>query len=294
MKIRGPESVCKEIESLVTRKLDDVGLMYRVFSRVKSKASLERKLDSDNDYGQKKKVQDLIGIRVVVYFGDDVQPVRNIVTSIFDEKSEDNSIDVKNQDQFSAVRYNVIYSLSDEFVEAIYSGEYDDKVDSTFELQIRTVFSEGWHEVEHDLRYKYKEDWIGFDSESRLLNGVFAALESNEWTMVKLFDELAYSHYKDSNWSSMLRQKYRLRFVNNKLSDSLLHVITQENMGKSLLRFDRSDLIKKMNEMEFSYPLTMDNLVFFINFILYRNNSILDLTPNIMKVDFGFHEEKSV
>ncbi|MBK7959276.1 MAG: hypothetical protein IPK03_14995 [Bacteroidetes bacterium] len=27
-------------------------------------------------------------------------------------------------------------------------------VDSTFEVQLRTILSEGWHEIDHDLRYK--------------------------------------------------------------------------------------------------------------------------------------------
>ncbi|RGY92598.1 hypothetical protein DXA15_21945 [Parabacteroides sp. AM58-2XD] len=28
-------------------------------------------------------------------------------------------------------------------------------IDSTFKIQVRTTLSEGWHEIEHNMRYKY-------------------------------------------------------------------------------------------------------------------------------------------
>jgi ppGpp synthetase/RelA/SpoT-type nucleotidyltranferase len=34
-----------------------------------------------------------------------------------------------------------------------------DLVDNTFEIQFRTTLSEGWHEVDHLMRYKCKPDW---------------------------------------------------------------------------------------------------------------------------------------
>ncbi len=90
--------------------------------------------------------------------------------------------------EFSAVRYNIIYELPLELLngERNFPGA-SHLIDSTFELQIRSILSEGWHEVEHDLRYKAKQDWIGNDVESRKLNGIYATLETSEWTMIKNF-----------------------------------------------------------------------------------------------------------
>lgn len=79
---------------------------------------------------------------------------------------------------------------------AIKETGYEDLIDETYEIQIRTILSEGWHEVEHDLRYKCKEEWNNFQEESRLLNGIYATLESSEWAMLTLFEKLSYSQYK--------------------------------------------------------------------------------------------------
>ncbi len=66
------EGVMKEITASISSKLSDVGIMFRLFSRAKSQESLKKKLGSDSDYGNGKKLQDLIGVRVVLYFNDDI------------------------------------------------------------------------------------------------------------------------------------------------------------------------------------------------------------------------------
>lgn len=87
-------------------------------------------------------------------------------------------------------------NLQQDMKAAIKETGYEDLIDNTYEVQIRTILSEGWHEVEHDLRYKCKEEWNEFKEESRLLNGIYATLESSEWSMLTLFDRLSYSQYK--------------------------------------------------------------------------------------------------
>lgn len=94
-------------------------------------------------------------------------------------------------------------------------------IDDTFELQIRTVFSEGWHEIEHDLRYKCKEDWDDEDELWRTMNGIFATLETCDWSILALFDQLTYKMYMASNWEGMLRNKYRIRFATGSLCDDI-------------------------------------------------------------------------
>ena len=88
-------------------------------------------------------------------------------------------------------------NLQQDMKAAIKETGYEDLIDNTYEVQIRTILSEGWHEVEHDLRYKCKEEWNEFKEESRLLNGIYATLESSEWSMLTLFDRLSYSQYKN-------------------------------------------------------------------------------------------------
>ncbi len=284
-----PEGVMKEIVGHIESKLNDIGLMFRIFFRTKSQDSIRKKLASNPKYGSEKKLQDIIGIRVVLYFNDDIDIVRKVVSSEYSERPTDVSIDDCKNDEFKASRYNIVYSISDK-QERILNLNNRDKsiIDTTFELQIRTVFSEGWHEVEHDLRYKCQLDWNGFDCYSRRLNGVYASLETSEWTMIKIFDDLAYNHYKNADWSAMLRQKFRLRFIPPLLiNESILELFKDNNLAKKFFRLDRSELIMDMSSKGFYYPITFDNLIYFANLTKIKNDNILELTPSIMIEDMS-------
>lgn len=276
------EGVMKEITASISSKLSDVGIMFRLFSRAKSQESLKKKLDSDPDYGNGKKLQDLIGVRVVLYFNDDIDTVREIISSSFDERSKDVSIDENRNDEFKATRYNIVYSLDQNYTDSLNLKDESARIDNTFELQIRTIFSEGWHEVEHDLRYKCKSDWQGFDNESRRLNGVYATLETSEWTMIKIFDELAYSHYKNREWSAMFRQKFRLRFIDETLDDNLLEIFEDKDLVKRFFRLDRSKLIKDMSRKGFYYPMKLQNLIYFANIHKIKDERVTALIPAMM------------
>jgi len=276
------EGVMKEIVATISAKLTDVGIMFRLFSRAKSQESLSKKINSNPSYGIDKKLQDLIGIRVVLYFNDDIDTVREIISNCFVERSNDVSIDANKNDEFRATRYNIVYSLNVSQSKDLNLKDEVKRIDNTFELQIRTIFSEGWHEVEHDLRYKCKSDWEGFDNQSRRLNGVYATLETSEWTMIKVFDELAYSHYKNRDWSAMFRQKFRLRFIDEKLDENLLTIFEDINLVKRFFRLERSKLIKDMSRKGFYYPMKLQNLIYFANINKIKDDKIMALIPSMM------------
>lgn len=284
-------SVLNDILKKISTKLNDIGIMYRIFGRVKDKKSLEFKLSNDSDYGINKKLQDLIGIRVVLYFNDDIPVTHSIISSIYNEISNSNSIDNHSEDKFKASRYNVVYSVNDNLCNLISMEGLTNKVDNTFELQIRTIFSEGWHEIDHDFRYKCKNDWIDSNSHSRLLNGLFASLENSEWAMLQIFDDLSYKHYKSNQISEMLRHKLRLRFASNSLNNNLIEILKDENLAKKFFRIDRTELLIEMCNKEFYYPLTLDNILFFCNLLTIQNADILKITPSTMIEDFRLSEK---
>jgi len=275
-----PSTVAKEIVSLISSKLDKIGVMYRIFSRVKEESSLNKKIESDDKYiNGEAKIQDLVGIRVVLYFPDDIELVHTVISSSYPESKKDTSIDDLDANTFKPVRYNLVYSLLDE-LEYSLSGTNGEFVDNTFELQIRTVFSEGWHEVEHDLRYKFQDDWINSPSESRKLNGVYAALETSEWTMVQLLEGVAYKHYKSRSWEAMFRQKLRLRMRGFKLSEEITRIFDNDiELAKKFFRIDRLSLIGELYKREYSYPLELTNIVLFCNAVFIQNEVIAEITP---------------
>lgn len=276
------EGVKNIIVDDISSQLNSVGLMFRIFTRTKSPESIKKKLSSDAEYGKTKKLQDLIGIRVVLYFNDDIDTVRNIISSEFSERSSDVSIDAVKHDEFRAIRYNIVYSLNDEHKNILGLDKYLESIDATFELQIRTIFSEGWHEIEHDLRYKCKPDWEGFDDQSRRLNGVYASLETNEWTMIKIFDELAYNHYKNRDWPAMFRQKFRLRFIDTAIDEKILDIFNDPNIVKKFFRTDRNLLIRDMKERGFYYPINLNNIIYFCNIARVKDEKIMAITPQLM------------
>ena len=108
-------------------------------------------------------------------------------------------------------RSMVSFRFPEEFL--MYTKElWNLPIDTTFEIQFRTVFFfEGWHEIEHDMRYKSllsdKEFWKGSEELSRILNCILANLELSDWSLVQLFEELSYNHYKNRDWEIMLKMQ---------------------------------------------------------------------------------------
>ena len=287
MSLYSPQSTSTLIEEEIIKTLEQMGIMFRIFSRVKELKSLEDKISSNPKYGTTDKIQDLIGIRIVLYFADDTTAIHDILSTKFNERVKDNSIDEINTSTFEPVRYNLVYDIPPEH-NILLDAKYQETVDSTFELQIRTVLSEGWHEVEHDLRYKCKGDWESYPGESRKLNGVYASLETSEWTMIRIFEEISYGHYKSNNWNAMLRQKFRLRIQGTGLKESIINLFDQDiELAKKFFRIDRVKLVKLLSENNFGYEISLSNLVFFANIFFVQAEEITRITPKPLLDDYS-------
>lgn len=276
--------IAEEIRRQVEDSLMSVGLLARVFARGKDKKSLSKKIDRDPTRYKKggKMIQDAIGVRVALYFSEDISIVKSILESKYRIDLTSSTIDQPNSDHFSVTRYNLIFRLPEELADNFFRISGNAPLDSSFEVQLRSILSEGWHEVEHDLRYKAKENWNGHDDLSRTLNSLVATLETTEWTMARIFDELAHRHYKDRNWDAMLQNLFKLR-LGGQLSAPLISALDNDPVAaKNLLRVDRPRLIKCLFEARPRIPVTTDNLVYFLNAIGPKCQSITTLTPTLI------------
>lgn len=274
--------------------LDNTGIYYRIFARQKSDSSIIKKLTLKGDKYREcgEKMQDIIGVRIIFYFMEDVEIINQylhklpLYLSDSDSKNDINKANrqitgITNLDDkiFMPTRLNLIFRMDENYTKELQNElnniqleEFDTSlIDNTYEVQLRTVLSEGWHEVEHDLRYKTKDEpwWNTCDAESRMLNGIYATLETSERAMDYIFSSIAYKNYQRREWSAMLRNHLKLHTIDLHLSDALNEILNNDlNLAKELFRVDRKKVINILLNLKIRYPLKMENIVFLINRML--------------------------
>ncbi|OFY82800.1 MAG: hypothetical protein A3F72_01570 [Bacteroidetes bacterium RIFCSPLOWO2_12_FULL_35_15] len=294
--ISGLQLIEKEICSKITDELDKVGILYRIFSRIKNKKSIDEKTLRKKEEGKPylidgKQMQDIIGVRIVTYFKDDVDIVYSILKTQFKYVSEE--IDDFELTVFKPKRTNIICRLNEkhsEIFKEVQQASHKDSfklIDNTFELQLRTILSEGWHEVDHSLRYKCKSDWEQHKENERMLNGIYANLETNDIVLKNLFNELAYKHYKNKNWEGLIRNKFRLNFQLLPLKKELIEILNNNNeLGKQIFKLERNFIIYSISSLEISFPINLTNLVYLINCLILKNIEIYKITPGLILDEF--------
>ncbi len=244
--------IAVKIQKAIVDIFKNSGIYYRIFYRVKTAKSLAEKLNRGG-YGfleGEKHIQDIIGLRIVLYYSDDLSIGQKIMKDTFLmlgtwEKTENK------EDQFSASKINGVFWIPEEFMAGYKIPETELPLDPVFELQFRTMFFEGWHEIEHDMRYKtnFADDafWKGNPDLSRILNCIVANLELCDWSMIHLFDQLAEYHYKEKNWEMMLKSKFRLRISDQHLSEDFINYFNEvPTVIEQIYRCTRSQLIESL------------------------------------------------
>lgn len=277
------QNISQQFVRRVEQALLDSGVIFRIFSRCKSEQSIVNKISRSPDkYGENKKIQDIIGIRVALYFLDDIEIAKSILCQKFEHLEKHSTIDKPDSDEFKATRYNLIFKLPESFkITSLLENPISELVDDTCEIQIRTILSEGWHEVEHDLRYKAKKDWKELSRESRALNGVYATIETCEWTLLKIFEDISYKHYKNSYWEAMIQNKFRLRFSSTTIPENLKEILDNHpEISKSIFRASRMKLIEAINQRS-SIPITTENIIYVANRLTENSIEIINLEPKL-------------
>ena len=272
---RNLKRMSRSISAQLEDEFERVGLFFRLFSRVKSGASIASKIELKGEGyydGEKKFIQDVIGIRIVFYFPDDIKLAYNIIKKMFYIIEE--AIDISNETTFQPIRRNLVCSLPPDFVTEFKEITNNPILDSSLEIQMRTILSEGWHEVDHDLRYKCPNDWLENSDIARNFNGILATLETSEYAILRVFDQL-----KDIK--AMFRTKFRLRLEGYNLKKELMELCEGE-LIKDFYKIERSEVIEYLLQQNFIIPLTLENLLLIINFHFIKNKDLIDLTPKML------------
>lgn len=272
-------STVKPLEHEIRKYLNKCGLFYKVFVRIKKSNSIIEKIEERKQQGRKDyKLQDLIGIRIVLYFKNDIELCEKLIQQHF--KVDNKSIDDPDVEKFKAHRINYVCKLPENVKVNFDERVWEYPIDQTFEIQIRTIFSEGWHEIEHDFRYKCLDEWKDFGDQSRILNGILATLENCDWAISSLFEQMAYEDYKRSKWIPMLKNVFRIRIEDAEDMQNILSYFDEnKDVAKAFFRLDRQDFLLKLSDVKISIPLKLRNLVYIANAYQVRDKYILDITP---------------
>jgi ppGpp synthetase/RelA/SpoT-type nucleotidyltranferase len=149
----------KVLEDLIHTIIQDHGnRVNSITSRVKNEQSFKEKLSrKNNKYESLEDITDIVGIRIITYYADDVDTIAKIIEEEFDIDYE-NSIDkrkVLDPDRFGYLSLHYVIKLNKN---RLLLTEYRKYAKCKAEVQIRSILQHAWAEIEHDSGYKSSLD----------------------------------------------------------------------------------------------------------------------------------------
>lgn len=270
------------LNTLVT-KLNNAGIYFNSTSRIKSESSLLHKLETGKYSMQEggRKIQDIIGIRINLFYLEDMDICEKILEETF---LLDNWSKTKNEEnKFEAQKCNGVFRIPSKYLRNIPASVWNKPFDQTFEVQLRTVLFEGWHEIEHEMRYKYKlgsdsketDLWTGHEDLSRVMNSIIANLELCDWSIMQIFNSIHDSQYKEKNWENAIRSKYRLRITQDPHKPELREYL--DNNPDIVAQFhtvSKRELVEILLNKKYHKELTPDRVIYLINKEIVHNEYI--------------------
>ena len=151
--------VYSEMAEIIPEKLkgffDDAGLIVAaVEHRVKTEGSLTGKLQlKGSKYSSIYDITDIIGIRVITFYIDDVDKVASVLERLF-EIDWENSVDKRKAHETDSFGYLSLHYIC-RIPEKSYSDPEHPEINKIrFEVQMRTVLQHAWANMNHDTGYK--------------------------------------------------------------------------------------------------------------------------------------------
>ena len=154
------EQFTNRLKLLFEKLLISNGISFlQIETRVKSLPSFLDKvyrLISTNKF-LSNNFNDLVGIRLITYYNEDVYQIAALIEREFDVYSKNSEYESHNRspDQFgySSLHYKI--SLTPQ---SSYPAELEKFKNIIFEVQIRTVVQHAWATIDHKIRYKTAEE----------------------------------------------------------------------------------------------------------------------------------------
>ncbi len=148
----------KELCKLIKDLLNPEPIKYHlVESRTKKINNLVEKIERKNIMDFKKEIFDITGIRIILYYQDDLDKVEKLINDNFkvDPINSVNKVNLYKSNEFGY--------LSEQYIVKLGSGraklpEWKKFSKLNAEIQVRTILQHSWASVSHDISYKKKHD----------------------------------------------------------------------------------------------------------------------------------------
>ena len=129
---------------------DEIKPIHSITSRIKTKESIEKKLQRKHSNGSvrdaKSLLQDIAGVRVVCFFEQDIRHLKNAL------KKQSDLILIKEKDYITNPKPNGYRSYHMIIEIPVFFS--DSKKPIRVEVQIRTIAMDFWASLDHQLKYK--------------------------------------------------------------------------------------------------------------------------------------------
>ena len=136
--------LAEEIPQRLRSFLADSGIVVAAIEhRIKTEKSLRGKLELKGaKYNSLSDITDILGLRIITFYTDDVDKVAAIISQLFDIDWA-NSVDKRKLHDLNSFGYNSLHYICN-----LHGGSFP------FEIQIRTALQHTWSAIEHDIGYK--------------------------------------------------------------------------------------------------------------------------------------------
>jgi ppGpp synthetase/RelA/SpoT-type nucleotidyltranferase len=155
--------------------------------RVKAEKSLEGKLELKGaNYKTIDDITDLVGIRIITFYTDEVDKVAALVRKTF-SVDWDESVDKRKMHQLNSFGYNSLHFICRLPKRIVNDPEAPELNTIRFEVQMRTALQHVWSTIEHDIGYKgvvhlppeYRRQFSRLAGMLELIDDEFSRLRAN-------------------------------------------------------------------------------------------------------------------